>query len=64
MQLLFSISIMVQPGIAALSRIGELLKLKTEEEVSGDKKQGESKILSVLMFLLHIQKGLLSAILI
>lgn len=31
---------MVQPGIAALSRIGELLKLKTEEEVSGDKKTG------------------------
>jgi len=31
---------MVQPGIAALSRIGELLKLKTEEEVSGDKKAG------------------------
>lgn len=40
MQLLSSISIMVQPGIAALSRIGELLKLKTEEEVSGDKKTG------------------------
>ena len=39
-QLLSSISIMVQPGIAALSRIGELLKLKTEEEVSGDKKTG------------------------
>ena len=41
MQLLSSISIMVQPGLASLSRIGELLKLKTEDEVSGDKKTGK-----------------------
>lgn len=41
MQLLSSISIMVQPGLAALSRLGELLKLKTEDEVSGDKKTGK-----------------------
>lgn len=41
MQLLSSISIMVQPGLAALSRIGELLKLKTEDEISGDKETGK-----------------------
>ena len=34
MQLLASISIMVQPGIAALTRINELLKLKTEDLTS------------------------------
>lgn len=43
MQLLSSISIMVQPGIAALSRIGELLNLKTEDEVSGNEKTGKIK---------------------
>lgn len=37
-QLLASISIMVQPGVAALLRIGEMLKLKTEEEISGNQK--------------------------
>lgn len=41
MQLLASISIMVQPGIAAMSRISELLKLKTEDEISGDSKIGK-----------------------
>lgn len=41
MQLLASISIMVQPGIAAMSRISELLKLKTEDEISGDLKIGK-----------------------
>ena len=41
MQLLSSISIMVQPGIAALTRIGELLKLKTEDEISGNKQTGK-----------------------
>ncbi len=40
-QLLSSISIMVQPGISALTRIGELLKLKTEDEVSGTREIGE-----------------------
>lgn len=41
MQLLASISIMVQPGIAAMSRISELLKLKTEDEISGNTKIGK-----------------------
>lgn len=43
MQLLSSISIMVQPGMAALSRIGELLKIKTEDEISGNKITGRIK---------------------
>lgn len=38
MQLLTSISIMVQPGIAAISRIEELMKLRTEDEIAGEKK--------------------------
>ena len=46
MQLLSSISIMVQPGLVALSRIGELLKLETEDQVSGDRKIGEIENIS------------------
>ena len=34
---------MVQPGMAALSRIGELLKIKTEDEISGNKITGRIK---------------------
>ena len=41
MQLLASISIMVQPGIAALTRINELLKLKTEDEICGNRQVGK-----------------------
>ena len=40
-QLLSSISVMVQPGIVALTRIDELLKMKTEDEISGNKKTGK-----------------------
>ena len=41
MQLLASISIMVQPGIAALTRINELLKLKSEDEICGNRQVGK-----------------------
>lgn len=41
MQLLASISIMVQPGIAALTRINELLKVKTEDEICGNRQAGK-----------------------
>ncbi len=32
---------MVQPGIAALTRINELLKLKTEDEICGNRQVGK-----------------------
>lgn len=41
MQLLASISVMIQPGIAALTRINELLKLKTEDEICGNRQVGK-----------------------
>lgn len=37
-QILASISVMVQPGTAALSRIGTILRLKTENEIEGKRK--------------------------
>lgn len=43
MQLFASISIMVQPGIVAISRIGEILRLKTENEIGGNQRLSDIK---------------------
>lgn len=41
MQVLASVGVMVQPGVIALTRINEILKLKTEEEIDGKRETGQ-----------------------